>query len=114
MALQSVNQPYLKSVLLERLDMLDMALQSALPEVSPAGEAGHAGYDLTISQSALPEISPAGEAGHAGDGALSVQHEGLLYMPVAQQCRPVKQYLLLQGNCTISQKSKRSRGKKTF
>jgi hypothetical protein len=33
-------------------------------------------------------------------------------MPVAQQCRPATHNLLLHGNCTISQKSKRS-GKRT-
>jgi hypothetical protein len=110
--------------------MLDMALmaltisQPTLPEVSHAGEAGHAGYDLsinqptlpevslageagydlTISQPTIPEVSPAGEAGHARYCALSVQREGLLYMPVAQQCRPATHNLLLHGNCTISQK----------
>jgi hypothetical protein len=47
--------------------------QSALPEVSPAGEAG---YDLTISQPTLPEVSPAGEAGHAGYG-LSISQSTL-------------------------------------
>jgi hypothetical protein len=65
------------------------------------------GYGLSISQSALPEVSPAGEAGHAGNGAFSIKHEGLLYMPVAQQCRP-EQYFLMYGNCKISQKNKRS------
>jgi hypothetical protein len=85
MVLLSVNQPYLKSVLLERLDILNMTLQSinqpylksvlleaghteydltinqsAIPEVSPAEEAGHTEYDLTINQSAIPEVSPAG------------------------------------------------------